>query len=564
LSEQNFKLLSNRIHSIFGSAQEHYFDTRFAGTEGASQQEGTWSGSTSNPPASVGPLHDKAFVVQILHRIDALLLDPVRTRTLPSGETVIGVLGTAAFVKGKSGQLHPFLWDASGSFIRTEPKLVMVTEVPYGTVWLRHLISTAVADRLRLLEPQEVFDRTPVDAYVHWLKVLATRQVLRHHDMRAVRKQIAQTLELDADSLRLCYRMHVGSPLGDKACVSQYNLCVRRKAELLEVERVAPRAVGIYAALCERKDFPTTGEPTQRLKGYLHKLGMGSRTWLLVMRDGGRLLTITRQFYAGPFPDAVLDTIAVMDALKLSRKMPDWLSQAIFAEWGNAGSRKKSYRHLMGNSMVKLRHLVTCASKALQCPDQLQEEQLAEVVHWATERSTLPFTRTQRQGGWTYLVREARDFHRLLEEREAAEGVTWTLPFEAIELPSLRLLGINSAVGLLEEGRKMRNCAGSWIKRCASEHELLVSVRSADGRRVATASYQRAWDRWTFGDAKGPLNRPIDAKLTNALRHAARLILVPQPETDDPALESSEVVEITSENGEKAQFLSPAHSTLEA
>jgi hypothetical protein len=224
----------------------------------------------------------------------------------------------------------------------------------------------------------------------------------------------------------------------------------------------------------------------------------------------------------------VLDCLKVMDGLGVFLVPPAWQSQALFAEWGNAGARRSSYLDRMARSMPNLRHLVSCALIEFQCrPDEAQEEQIAEVVHWVTEPQTMALTRTQRKGGWAYLAREARNFHRQREEIAAAHLIAWDTPFESLNAGNVHLVAVANSLQLLEEGRRMRNCAASWQDRCAEGMDLLVSVREPDGHRLATVSYEWLGDAWRFGDAKGPMNRTLGSRLMQRLQRAAALIPAP-------------------------------------
>jgi hypothetical protein len=216
-----------------------------------------------------------------------------------------------------------------------------------------------------------------------------------------------------------------------------------------------------------------------------------------------------------------------MDGLGVMKTPPAWLSQALFAEWGNAGARRLSYLALMTPAMSNLRHLTTLAQAEFSHPDASKEQLINVVVHWLTESTTRALTRTQRQGGWQYLLREATRFQRQREEMALAQAVAWDVPFEAIQVGTFQLVGMASSAQLIEEGRRMRNCAASWLDKCASGSDMLVSVRDGESRRVATASYQWHDGQWQFGDAKGPMNRVLSEPMMQRLRKSAELLPCP-------------------------------------
>ena len=55
----------------------------------------------------------------------------------------------------------------------------------------------------------------------------------------------------------------------------------------------------------------------------------------------------------------------------------------------------------------------------------------------------------------------------------------------------------------------MRNCIGMRTEQCSSGKEILVSVASAAGKRIATAQYAIADGQWKLTNAKGPMNREL-------------------------------------------------------
>ena len=466
------------------------------------------------PPPALRPLHDAQFASGIWAQVQFNLADPAQITPLSHGALAVRILDTAIFVRGKTGQLHPFLLESSGELIRPGSAKVMVTEIPYGSIWLDRLTLNLVRAKKDWPDEQAV-------AYASWLAKVFKRRIRTSIDMRKVRAQIAFALGMDANAWRLCHRLKAGSSLYNKASLHQYNVCVRNKAALLEIERDAPQALGIYAALCESVDFPAQGEPTQRLKRYLVSAGLNSRTWLLAIRSGTQLLALVQQFYHFRGARSVIDSLKIMQGLGLAKALPDWLSQAMFAEWGNAGARRDSYLVAMAPFMVNLRHMTDCLLQWKEKPTAQQEEQIAEVVHWLCEPSTAAFTRTQRQGGWEYLAREAKSFCLIRDQEEAARDLTWNVPFQNLQAGALSLLTMNSALQLLEEGRRMRNCAASLIQACSSGKELLVSVRETGAKRIATASYKSRDGKWVFADAKGPMNRPLPLRTMTRLRRAA-------------------------------------------
>jgi len=293
-------------------------------------------------------------------------------------------------------------------------------------------------------------------------------------------------------------------------------------AELLEVQALAPAALGIYTVLRAAPNFPQYGEPLQRLKCHLRACGLTLRLWKLVLQDGDKVLELVRQYYCGQEHESVLNGLHLINGLGVERMVPLWLGQAIYGEYGNAGSRKADYFTKMRAFMPKLRHMVRVVQLAIDQPSDKQEMDINQVVHWLTEPGIPALTIEQRQQGWQWLVRQSEAYCAIEDERCAATGVAWPVPFKTLQCDEWELVTMGSTIELLEEGRLMRNCIGSWSKRCADAQELLLSVRGLTGKREATLHCKWNSDQWTYANALGPMNRMLSVTMAQRLQKAVR------------------------------------------
>jgi len=304
------------------------------------------------------------------------------------------------------------------------------------------------------------------------------------------------------------------------------DLMERQKAELREVRTLAPAALGIFTVLCLAPDFPQRGEPLQRLKRYLRSKGLTPSLWKLVLRDGDQVLALVRQFYFGKRHLAVLNALRVLNGLAVDRMIPLWLAQALFGEYGNAGRPKSDYYRLMSGVMPKLRHMTRVVQLVFEQPSDKQEMDVSQVVHWLTEPGLPALSISQRQQGWNWLVKKSLAFCALEDERRAVNGVAWAVPFKTVLWDNWELVPMGSTTELLEEGRLMRNCVGSWSKRCAKGDELLLSVRGLAAKREATLHCKWHNDQWSFVNALGPMNRMLPVAMKKRLQAAVTALPV--------------------------------------
>jgi len=241
-------------------------------------------------------------------------------------------------------------------------------------------------------------------------------------------------------------------------------------------------ALGVYAALCQHADFPTTGQPTQRLKNFLRAQGLPQRIWSLVLQDGPQVMRLVRQFYRGPDSAAILDCLQILRDLHTPRAPAPWLSQALYSEFGNAGARRRQYHPAMSKSMPSLAHLVRLAS-TLPKPGDDQEQQLLAVVCWLTEPDHACLDRRQRQAGWHYLVTRGQAHMDARARASTAQAVTWATPFTKALFAGSHLKAMTHSQELVEEGLRMRNCIGDRIAgvRVAANRWFRCPTRSASG-----------------------------------------------------------------------------------
>jgi hypothetical protein len=97
------------------------------------------------------------------------------------------------------------------------------------------------------------------------------------------------------------------------------------------------------------------------------------------------------------------------------------------------------------------------------------------VVDWL---STLlkPLTRTQKRGGWLWLLRKAREWKTGEDLRAQAQYGHWPTPFRTQQAGPLLLRGISDAHSLWAEGKAMSHCVGNYAAQCASGESLVCSV----------------------------------------------------------------------------------------
>jgi hypothetical protein len=136
------------------------------------------------------------------------------------------------------------------------------------------------------------------------------------------------------------------------------------------------------------------------------------------------------------------------------------------------------------------------------------DTEFEDVYEWLeTERPDIDTN--QARAGWPWMLRQ----HRLWAEQEEAHAyarrdqVRWAVPVREAFLAGHRVVALADAYELWEEGHAMRHCARTWAVRCMQGRDLVISIRDAQDRRLATAHLGLIRGAWMPGAVRLAGNR---------------------------------------------------------
>lgn len=449
------------------------------------------------PPADLMELHCPVLVASLWQRLLTLVHDPAVVVS-HGRRRAVQVMGCARFERRSNGQWRVWLWRPSTALEPERmawhvcpPEEVVLHGLPAGWTWLdlvRRAANAEIARNLRScrvdLWPQEV------EAYTQGLFAHFRRRLARRVDLRAMRRRVAQALRLDAEALAMARRV-LRAGAYPQPRLADYNRLIAKRAAFRTLQREVPSALPLYAAWCDRPDFPRIAEPAAALVRYLRDRGLAPRTWRLVAGAGPRLLLPVRSFYRGDAGDALIDYLRILERLDLRAEPPAWFMWCLLSQVANPGYRFQSHLAFLENDLgrcaLAVRHLMRLPALPVD------RDEVPAVIDWLLHACPEIDPRQQR-AGWGWMLRQARRAQERARRAVEAASSAWPVPIREFETEGLVCRPLGDGLALWEEGEAMRHCIVRHEAQCREGEALVVSIQepgAAFPRRVATALLER-------------------------------------------------------------------------
>lgn len=465
------------------------------------------------PPQSLQQLHFPVLVASLWQRLLAVVRDPVR-RLQGNDEPVLEVLASARIRRHADGMLSASVREADVDgahlgWVNVPDDSVVLAGMPARFVWLALIRAASAVEIARQARHMGVpCDKEDLAKYTRGLFEHFRHQLVRHADLRAMRRKIADALRLDAEALRLARRRIKLPPAHSAVMIADYNLALAHMGELQALEREVPAVMPLYFELTKRNDFRPLPQPGQSVRAYLAEHDLGAGVWRLICRSDGRLLLGVRDLYQGNAGDAMLDYLRVLARLGFNRRPDVGLMWAMLSRYGHSAARLKSYLGELARVQQAFAHV---AKVFTQLPPEQQasdRHELEAMLEWLDLRANRPLDKPQRRAGWPWLVANTQEWRALREAEISACATGWEVPFESMTVGSLELRLIASVADLWTEARTMHHCADTFAKACAGGRTIVASVRDRNTqRRMATARVVRTPTGWRCAQVRGFANR---------------------------------------------------------
>lgn len=532
------------------------------------------------PPQDLQRFHWPALVASLWKRLMAVVREPVRILEV-NGQRVVEVLDTARILRHADGTLSARLrergLDGRLQWEDVPASVVVLSGMPVRFLWLGLIRNAA------LVEVEQNASRLGIQlgdggtsSYVHELFEHFRRRLMRHADLREMRRKIASALMLNDDAVRIAQRFVKLPPATPAVLVGDYNLAMHQRAALLALEREMPQLIPLYAALMRHSGFKPGNEPIQAVRQFLLDQGLQPRVWRMICRSGPRLLLPVRELYEGNIGEAVLDYLRVLAGLEFDREPNATLIWAMLSRYGHSAARRSSYLPVIERVQSSFSHVAKVFMRLKAEHQAADRHELEVMLEWLATRDRGPLDKLQRRAGWAWLIENTHEWRALCEAEIYARAATWTVPFESITAGHYELRLIASVADLWAEARAMHHCVDTFAKACASGSIIIASVRERQTlRRVATARIEHRDAGWQCTQVRGFANRdpeptvmPAISELVKTLADSVRpaptnpvpfLVTLGEPATGNPATMPRKAHCI----GRVAWTWSPMHSRMD-
>ena len=323
----------------------------------------------------------------------------------------------------------------------------------------------------------------------------------------------------------------LGIPRGTGLALRSRDLTAiwRRAEDLQTIERECPALLRPYAGAVIADALGWHAEPVRDLKLAFRATGIGDAGWKLLLQADPEAMRMPLVYAQN---GNALDVYAwsIQACLVAGRLLPGPVLARLIKPNGHEPGIAESVRAgtlLQGIWPPFLRAL----GRRLESVDartgmrRFLDTEFEDVYEWLeTERPDIDTN--QARAGWPWMLRE----HRLWAEQEEAIAFArrgqmhWRVPVREAVLAGHRVVALADAYELWEEGHAMRHCARTWAARCMKGRDLVISIRDAQGRRLATAHLGLVRGTWMAGAVRLAGNRIATRPLPDVAAAFAALL----------------------------------------
>lgn len=329
--------------------------------------------------------------------------------------------------------------------------------------------------------------------------------------LHPLQDRVAEALGLDS---RVLSWVRQGTPRGVALAVHSraFTTMWRRKEGLEAVERDCPALVRPYAGAVLAGVLGEHAEPLRDLKLALRAEGIGDAGWKLLLGTDPEEMRMPLAFAHN---DNAFDVYAwiIRACLLAGRVLPGVVLARLIkpnghepgaAESVSAGELETGFWPPFLRALGQRLEGVD-ARKGI---GRFLDTEFEDVYEWLEcERPRIDAN--QARAGWAWLLRRhgewaAREEALALVRRES---MRWRVPVREAVVGGHRVVALADAYELWEEGHAMRHCARTWAERCMKGQDLVLSIRNAQGARLATAHVGLLRGTWVAGAVRLPGNR---------------------------------------------------------
>jgi len=472
----------------------------------------------SNPPRRLRHVHAPKFMCAFWLRMLSHIQNPVEV-TVVFGVRHVHILGTHLFERGRDGTLQA--WIASGGKgyamnpAHCDPDAIVVAGFPQSGQWLNQLRMGFYNELLYWVDAP---DREVME-YTDWAMQRFQARIRRSCDLRAMRATIVEGLDADAQVIRIARRLDHGrrkSP--EQVTIGDYNHVVAHRQAYATLAAETPQFISLFSLVVDAPDFPTSGQPTQRLREHLLANGGTPALWRLLAKCNGRLITTFMPFYEQEFFTLEFDFFRILQSLRFRKAPPHWFLWDVMQLFGSPNNQRTFYAHSLSRFWVPLQRITQLLERANPDTIESMRTHLHDVLTWLHETWSPAMRRDVRDVEWAWFLTRAQHWGTATGMLARSRAMTWTAPFTVWHIERYQVVPLTSLHALWREARSMRHCADIHANDCMQRTRLVLSVReSGRHRAVFTVMLRRINDVWQVTQASGFANKSLPRVLEPVL-----------------------------------------------
>lgn len=159
--------------------------------------------------------------------------------------------------------------------------------------------------------------------------------------------------------------------------------------------------------------------------------------------------------------------------------------------------------------------------------NRILPEELDEDFHDGEERifeNSVKLDHNQLKANWSWFMRQQEDWHRTVAEKQKAKLAQqfWTSRIQAVKIKGYDVVPLNSAYDLIDEGKDMHHCVGSYVNSCVNGRSRIFSIRKNNVKK-ATLEINTFSNKWEVNQIRGACNAEVSDELKKIAQQVVKL-----------------------------------------
>ncbi|WP_417473297.1 PcfJ domain-containing protein [Luteimonas mephitis] len=354
-----------------------------------------------------------------------------------------------------------------------------------------------------------------------WCGLKLRKRLITRHPTKHMRRLIREALAVEPDLLALARASRFRSRY--QAIDQKWLSFVWQHRGILErIRTQTPTLLKTVAQHMFRHGIVAGCDPTRECMKWLASNGIGKRSYRLLVRESDRpFREVLRRFTANQSLEALALALWLTESGHDATLPPPSFYRVTMDEFESAATASWIRKHLavvpkrvFNEARMRMAHAL--ADPALHGVAL----EYRSIVDWWVKYEP----HEHAQASWERWLELAWDADT--RQRVAMEPSTWPCALEELRTPDAEVLALGTPLAVFEEGRALRHCAYSYVRRCEESQVRLFAARMQYQGRTerATIGLQRnKGGGWRILDIRGTCNRRMPGYWIPLARQVAEI-----------------------------------------